>query len=192
MSFTLILGVRHFQTIVDVPPWKSDLILDPGIGVESVDVVVVAEFVAFVDTMVIRVGIIEVVDKVVGSEGDVAVGERVDIDPEFTAEQVAYSLVVGRRRVLHRRSSLKGHEVVEAGIYKRIDFKIACGVDTVFKDVTCSFFVTVGTEAVSVVGKFVDMIEVVPVDLRETLVIVPKPSVIFALFGWISVVVKIV
>ncbi len=85
------LGVAHVHTVVDVPVGQIDHVLDPGIGLDGVDIVVISELVAFVD---LAVGIVEIVLEQLGREGDVAVGEGVDVEPELAAHEVAHGLVV--------------------------------------------------------------------------------------------------
>ena len=76
---------------------------DPGVRLVAADVVVVSELVALIDA---AVGIVEVVLENDAVVGEVALGEIVDISPEFAAEEVADSLVVMSVSIVERYARL--------------------------------------------------------------------------------------
>ena len=145
-------------------------VLQPCFGTQSVDVIVVAELVAFDNT---AVGIVEVVLQVVRSEGDVTVREWVDIKPELAAQEVAHCLVVHALGVVERHTSLKRHKVVHAVVEVRVEHEVKLVVGAVLKYVRRAFFVGFRQCLVLYIVEFINSVEFVPVDLTGIHVVEP-------------------
>ncbi len=111
---------------------QIDYVLQPCFGTEGMDIVVIAELVALAHA---AVGIVEVVLQVLGRYGNLTVGERVDVEPELAAEQVAHGLVVRTACVVEANACLQRHHIVYALIDVGVQHQVDLMVDAVLHNV---------------------------------------------------------
>ncbi len=81
-----------------------DLVLQPGIGRQIADIVVITYHIAFLGTMV---GIEQVVLEFGIVRSEVTLVERVYIQPELSAQQVIHGLIEMRLAIVERYAALQ-------------------------------------------------------------------------------------
>ncbi len=153
---------------------KCERILQPGICLEVVEIIEIAELVALMHH---AVGIVQIILQQVGRKGDLTVAERVDVDPELTTEQVADSLVVYAACIVQTYTCLqcehRGQLSVQIGVEHRVEL---IGM-TVLKDIARAFLLSFGQCLVLNIVQVVDVVKVIPVDLTERRIVLPQIGV---------------
>ncbi len=99
------------KTIVHVPVGGCDLVLQPCAGIDTADIIVITEHIAFI---YLAVGIAHVILQDIGISCEVTFREVVDVTPELTSEQITHCLVIVTVAVVHAETTLKRHVVVDA------------------------------------------------------------------------------